>query len=205
MVADGMKAVAPTAALLFFAIIYFGIMIDVGLFDPLVRVILRVVRDDPMRLVVGTAVLAMVVSLDGDGSTTFIIVTSALLPLYLKLKVSPVVLTVVAGLANGAMNILPWGGPTARAAAALGISPSDVFVPMIPALVVGLHHRAAVRGPVGYQRTASHRQVGSHLRAVARRRGFRRQPDRLGRWNGRRPGRRRSPAAPDRTTMRTGS
>ena len=137
MVAGGMKSVAPTAALLFFAIIFFGIMIDVGLFDPLVKVILRVVRNDPMRLVVGTAVLAMVVSLDGDGSTTFIIVTSALLPLYLKLKVSPVVLTVVAGLANGAMNILPWGGPTARAAAALGISPSDVFVPMIPALVVG--------------------------------------------------------------------
>ena len=137
MVADGMKAVAPTAALLFFAIIFFGIMIDVGLFDPLVKVILRVVRNDPMRLVVGTAVLAMVVSLDGDGSTTFIIVTSALLPLYLKLRVSPVVLTVVAGLANGAMNILPWGGPTARAAAALGISPSDVFVPMIPSLVVG--------------------------------------------------------------------
>jgi citrate-Mg2+:H+ or citrate-Ca2+:H+ symporter, CitMHS family len=138
MVMDGMKAVAPTAALLFFAIIFFGIMIDVGLFDPLVRLILRIVRNDPMRLVLGTAVLAMVVSLDGDGSTTFIIVTSALLPLYLKLKVSPVVLTVVAGLSNGAMNIIPWGGPTARAAAALGLSPSDVFVPMIPALVVGL-------------------------------------------------------------------
>jgi citrate-Mg2+:H+ or citrate-Ca2+:H+ symporter, CitMHS family len=138
MITDGMKALAPTAALLFFAIIFFGIMIDVGLFDPLVRLILRVVRNDPMRLVVGTAVLAMVVSLDGDGSTTFIIVTSALLPLYLKLRVSPVVLTVVAGLANGAMNILPWGGPTARAAAALRVSPSDVFVPMIPAMLVGL-------------------------------------------------------------------
>lgn len=138
MITDGIKALAPTAALLFFAIIFFGIMIDVGLFDPLVKVILKLVRNDPMRLVVGTAVLAMVVSLDGDGSTTFIIVTSALLPLYLKLKVSPVVLTVVAGLSNGAMNIIPWGGPTVRAAAALGISPSDVFVPMIPSLVAGL-------------------------------------------------------------------
>ena len=102
MVAGGMKSVAPTAALLFFAIIFFGIMIDVGLFNPLVRLILRIAGGDPMRLVLGTAVLAMVVSLDGDGSTTFIIVTSALLPLYLKLKVSPVVLTVVAGLSNGA-------------------------------------------------------------------------------------------------------
>jgi citrate-Mg2+:H+ or citrate-Ca2+:H+ symporter, CitMHS family len=138
MVTDGVKAVAPTALLLFFAIIFFGVMIDVGLFDPLVRLILRIVRNDPMRLVVGTAVLAMVVSLDGDGSTTFIIVTSALLPLYLKLGVSPVVLTVVAGLSNGAMNIVPWGGPTARAATALGVSPTDVFVPMIPALMAGL-------------------------------------------------------------------
>lgn len=138
MITDGIKSLAPTAALLFFAIIFFGIMIDVGLFDPLVKFILRLVRDDPMRLVVGTAVLAMVVSLDGDGSTTFIIVTSAMLPLYLKLGVSPVVLTVVAGLSNATMNIIPWGGPTVRAASALGLSPSDVFVPMVPSLVVGL-------------------------------------------------------------------
>jgi CitMHS family citrate-Mg2+:H+ or citrate-Ca2+:H+ symporter len=138
MITDGIKSLAPTAALLFFAIIFFGIMIDVGLFDPLVRAILRLVKNDPMKLVVGTAVLAMVVSLDGDGSTTFIIVTSALLPLYLKLGVSPVILTVVAGLANGTMNIIPWGGPTVRAASALGISPSDVFIPMVPSLIVGL-------------------------------------------------------------------
>jgi CitMHS family citrate-Mg2+:H+ or citrate-Ca2+:H+ symporter len=138
MITDGIKSLAPTAALLFFAIIFFGIMIDVGLFDPLVKLILRMVRDDPMRLVVGTAVLAMVVSLDGDGSTTFIIVTSALLPLYLKLGVSPVVLTVIAGLSNATMNIIPWGGPTVRAASALGLSPSDVFVPMVPSLIVGL-------------------------------------------------------------------
>ncbi|NIL75109.1 citrate:proton symporter [Rhodococcus sp. B10] len=138
MITDGIKSLAPTAALLFFAIIFFGIMIDVGLFDPLVKGILRLVRNDPMKLVVGTAVLAMVVSLDGDGSTTFIIVTSALLPLYLKLGVSPVILTVVAGLSNATMNIIPWGGPTVRAASALGISPSDVFVPMVPSLIAGL-------------------------------------------------------------------
>ncbi|WP_072805974.1 CitMHS family transporter [Rhodococcoides yunnanense] len=138
MITDGIKSLAPTAALLFFAIIFFGIMIDVGLFDPLVKGILKLVRNDPMKLVVGTAVLAMVVSLDGDGSTTFIIVTSAMLPLYLKLGVSPVILTVVAGLSNATMNIIPWGGPTVRAASALGISPSEVFVPMVPSLIAGL-------------------------------------------------------------------
>ena len=138
MITDGIKDLAPTAAMLFFAIIFFGVMIDVGLFDPVIRAVVRVVGEDPAKLVLGTGVLAAVVSLDGDGSTTFIVTTTALLPLYLKLGVSPVVLTVVAGLANGTMNILPWGGPTARAAAALKISPSEVFVPMIPSLIAGM-------------------------------------------------------------------
>ena len=138
MVMDSMKSLTSTAALLMFAIVYFGMMIDVGLFDPLVKLILRTLGNDPAKVVLGTAVLAAVVSLDGDGSTTFILTTAAMLPIYLRLGMSPVVLTCVAGLANGTMNILPWGGPTARAAAALKVSPSEVFVPMIPSLIAGM-------------------------------------------------------------------
>ncbi|MET3467228.1 CitMHS family transporter [Microbacterium sp. 1262] len=138
MIIDAITSMAPTAALLMFAIMYFGIMIDVGLFDPLIRVITRVLKDDPAKVVLGTAVLAAVVSLDGDGSTTFIITTSAMLPIYLRLGMSPVVLTCVAGLMNGTMNIVPWGGPTVRAASALGLQPTDVFVPMLPSLAAGI-------------------------------------------------------------------
>lgn len=138
MVMDSMKSMTSTAALLMFAIVYFGLMIDVGLFDPLVKFILRKLGNDPAKVVLGTAILAAAVSLDGDGSTTFILTTAAMLPVYLRLKMSPVVLTCVAGLANGTMNILPWGGPTARAATALKIDVNDVFVPMIPSLIAGL-------------------------------------------------------------------
>ncbi|NQD88838.1 CitMHS family transporter [Paenarthrobacter sp. CM16] len=138
MVMESMKSMTSTAALLMFAIIYFGLMIDVGLFDPLVKFILRKLGNDPAKVVLGTAILAAAVSLDGDGSTTFILTTAAMLPVYLRLKMSPVVLTCVAGLANGTMNILPWGGPTARAATALNLDVNDVFVPMVPSLIVGL-------------------------------------------------------------------
>ncbi|ACV77445.1 CitMHS family transporter [Nakamurella multipartita] len=136
-----MKAVkdfAPTAALLFFAIIYFGLMIDVGLFDPLIRFILRVVGNSPVKVVLGTALLAGAVSLDGDGSTTFIITVSALLPIYRRLGMSPVVLCVVANLANGVLNIVPWGGPTIRAATVLNVSPSELFNPMVPGMIMGI-------------------------------------------------------------------
>ncbi|MDT9696225.1 citrate:proton symporter [Streptomyces sp. P17] len=137
-VIDGVTSLAPTAAMLMFAIVYFGVMIDVGLFDPIVRGILKFAKADPMRIVVGTAVLAAIVSLDGDGSTTFMITVSAMYPLYKRLKMSLVVMTGVAAMANGVMNTLPWGGPTARAATALKLDASDIFVPMIPALLVGL-------------------------------------------------------------------
>ncbi|MGW3831876.1 CitMHS family transporter [Streptomyces microflavus] len=137
-VIDGVANLAPTAAMLMFAIVYFGVMIDVGLFDPIVRGILRFCKADPMRIVVGTAVLAAIVSLDGDGSTTFMITVSAMYPLYKRLKMSLVVMTGVAATANGVMNTLPWGGPTARAATALKLDASEIFIPMIPALAVGL-------------------------------------------------------------------
>lgn len=137
-VIDGVSSLAPTAAMLMFAIVYFGVMIDVGLFDPVVRGILRFCKADPMRVVVGTAVLAAIVSLDGDGSTTFMITVSAMYPLYKRLGMSLVVMTGVAAMANGVMNTVPWGGPTARAATALKLDAADIFVPMIPALLVGL-------------------------------------------------------------------
>ncbi|GAA2933642.1 citrate:proton symporter [Streptomyces enissocaesilis] len=137
-VLEGVGNLAPTAAMLMFAIVYFGVMIDVGLFDPIVRGILRFCKADPMRIVVGTALLAAIVSLDGDGSTTFMITVSAMYPLYKRLGMSLVVMTGVAATANGVMNTLPWGGPTARAATALKLDAADIFVPMIPALGAGL-------------------------------------------------------------------
>ncbi|WP_097869246.1 CitMHS family transporter [Streptomyces sp. rh34] len=137
-VIEGVGNLAPTAAMLMFAIVYFGVMIDVGLFDPIVRGILKFCQADPMRIVVGTALLAAIVSLDGDGSTTFMITVSAMYPLYKRLKMSLVVMTGVAATANGVMNTLPWGGPTARAATALKLDASEIFVPMIPALAMGL-------------------------------------------------------------------
>ncbi len=136
MMLTGIKNLAPTGVMLTFAILYFGIMIDAGLFNPLVRTIVRLVHGDPMKIVVGTTVLAMLVSLDGDGATTYMLTVSAMLPLYKRFGISRLVLACVIMLAGGVFNILPWGGPTARTASALGVDPGAVFVPMIPAMVL---------------------------------------------------------------------
>ncbi len=137
MMLAGITKLAPTGVMLMFAILYFAIMIDAGLFDPFVRAIVRIVHGDPMKIVVGSAVLALLVSLDGDGSTTYMITTAAMLPLYRRLGIRPLILACVTMMAGGVMNILPWGGPTARVASALGVDSSEIFVPLIPAMIAG--------------------------------------------------------------------
>lgn len=137
MMLDGVKALAPTGVMLAFAILYFGLMVDAGLFDPLVRLIVRLADGDPVKVLVGTAVLALCVSLDGDGSTTYIICVSAMLPLYRRLGLNPLMLACLLMLACGVTNITPWGGPTARAASALHIDAAEIFTPLIPAMLAG--------------------------------------------------------------------
>ncbi|MEN0104822.1 MAG: citrate:proton symporter, partial [Pseudomonas sp.] len=138
MMLEGITKLAPTGVMLMFAILYFALMIDSGLFDPAVRKILKLVKGDPLKVSVGTAVLALVVSLDGDGATTYMICVAAMLPLYQRLGMSPRIMAGLIILAGGVMNMTPWGGPTARAASALHVDPSDIFVPMIPAMVAGV-------------------------------------------------------------------
>jgi CitMHS family citrate-Mg2+:H+ or citrate-Ca2+:H+ symporter len=136
MIVNGLRAIAPTGVLLMFAILYFGLMIDVGLFDPLVRVIVKLSRGDPVRLIVGSAILSLVVSLDGDGSTTYLLCISALLPLHRRLGINPLILPCVTMLGNSIMNIAPWGGPTARVMSVLHLDANQVFLPLIPGMAV---------------------------------------------------------------------
>ncbi|MBL8771822.1 MAG: citrate transporter [Phenylobacterium sp.] len=138
MALDGVTRIAPTGVMIMFAILYFGLMIDAGLFDPVVRRLLAVVHGDPVRVVVGTVVLAVLVSLDGDGSTTYMVTVAALLPLYVRMGLDPRIMACLIMLSSGVLNLTPWGGPTARAAAALQVDAGAIFRPMIPAMGVAV-------------------------------------------------------------------
>jgi CitMHS family citrate-Mg2+:H+ or citrate-Ca2+:H+ symporter len=138
MTGDGLRTVAPVAALMMFAVLYFGLMIDVGLFEPIVRALVGLVRGDPVRLCLATAALPMLVALDGDGATTFLISITALLPVHRRLGLNPLILPAVVALSAGVMNLLPWGGPTARAMTALDAGLNQVFLPLLPAMLAGI-------------------------------------------------------------------
>ena len=142
-VVRGIRDIAPVAGTFVFAILYFGIVTDAGLLDPVIDRILRLVGVRPRRVVVGTALLALVVHLDGSGAVTFLVTIPAMLPLYERLGMDRRVLACAASLAAG-VNFLPWTGPTVRASAALGVPTGELFNPLLPVQAVGLLYVFAV-------------------------------------------------------------
>jgi CitMHS family citrate-Mg2+:H+ or citrate-Ca2+:H+ symporter len=134
---SGIQQTAPVAAMFVFAIVYFGVMTDAGLLDPIVRGILRAVGAKPTRIVVGSALLALLVHLDGSGAVAFIVTVPAVLPLYERLGMDRRVLACVVSMAAG-VNFLPWTGPVLRASTALQIPTTALFIPLIPVQAVGL-------------------------------------------------------------------
>ena len=136
---SGIGAVAATGVMFIFSILFFGILTDAGTFRPIIGGITKLVGTNPVLITIGTAILAMIVHLDGSGAVTFLICVPPLVPLYDAVGMKRTTLATVVAMAAGTMNILPWGGPTIRAATALQVDVvKDLFLPVLPAVIAGL-------------------------------------------------------------------
>ncbi|WP_145599866.1 CitMHS family transporter [Yersinia frederiksenii] len=134
---EGITKLAPMAAMFVFAITFFGVITDAGMFDPIIRGILRFVGTNPVKIIIGTGILALIAHLDGNGAVTFLITIPTMLPLFNRLGMDKRILVGITALSAG-VNFLPWTGPMIRASAALNIPTHDLFIPLIPAQICGL-------------------------------------------------------------------
>ena len=132
----GIKDVAGTFAMMTFAILYFGVMLTAGMFDPMVDKVVSWCKGDPLKVLVGTAVLAAFVSLDGDGTTTVMICCTAMIPIYDRLKIKKIYLATLIILQNCIMNLIPWGGPTARVKSVMQLDAGEILAPLVPGMVL---------------------------------------------------------------------
>ncbi|GAB3234659.1 citrate transporter [Algoriphagus aestuariicola] len=138
MIGEGLLSIAPTGVMFVFAILFFGILLDAGTFKPIISRLLKIAGNDPVRLALATAVLAMLVHLDGSGAVTFLVVVPAMAPIYDQVGMKRITLACIVALSAGTMNILPWGGPTIRAASALNVSVTELFNPILLPFFSGL-------------------------------------------------------------------
>lgn len=135
---DGVRTIAPIVGMFVFAILFFSILNDAGTLDPIVSRILHVVGERPSRIALGTAALGTIAHLDGSGASTFLVTVPAMLPLYDRLGMDKRVLACTVAMAAGTANMLPWGGPTIRAASALEMPVGELYLAMLPVQIVGL-------------------------------------------------------------------
>ena len=136
-VMDGLGTTANTGILLLFAILYFSIMLDAGLFDPITKKMIEFAKGDPMKVLIATAVVAAAISMNGDGTTTTLVCCAAFLPIYEKLGMKKMNLAVLVILQNTVMNLLPWGGPTARAMAVTEVG-GDILSYLMPGMIISV-------------------------------------------------------------------
>ena len=138
LIKGGFGSTGSTAALFVFSVLFFGIMTDAGMFDVIINKLMKFVGDNVIGVTVMTAIIALIGHLDGGGASTFLIVVPALLPVYKKMHMRPSTLLRVAVLAMGVLNLMPWAGPTMRAASVLGIEAGQLWGKLIPVQVFGI-------------------------------------------------------------------
>ena len=139
----GLSSIVATGVMFIFAILFFSTCSDAGVFDPIINRILKLTGEDPVKICIGTFLIGCICHLDGSGATTFLIAIPACMPLYKKMKMNLWVEATLVALAAGIMNVMPWGGPTIRAAAAMSglgyeVTGSELWVGIMPAWIVGL-------------------------------------------------------------------
>ncbi|WP_052255521.1 CitMHS family transporter [Salinicoccus sp. YB14-2] len=135
---DGIAQVMNVVVMFIFAIIFFGIMQDAGLFEPIINKMIDLSGGNVVKVAVATVLIAIVGQLDGSGASTFLITIPALLPLYKRLNMNPYLLLLLIAGSAAIMNMVPWGGPLGRAASVLGMDPNELWQPLIPVQIVGL-------------------------------------------------------------------
>ena len=138
LIKGGFGSTGSTAALFVFSVLFFGIMTDAGMFDVIINKLMKYVGDNVIGVTVMTAIIALIGHLDGGGASTFLIVVPAMLPVYKKMHMRPSTLLRVAVLAMGVLNLMPWAGPTMRAASVLGIEAGQLWGRLIPVQIFGI-------------------------------------------------------------------
>lgn len=137
-VKDGMDSIKSNAFMFIFSILFFGIMSDVGVFDALVDKLSAWAASNPVKITVSTAIIAIIAHLDGSAAATLLITVPAMLPIYRRLGMRSQTLLTIIAVSIGVMNLLPWGGPTVRAATVIGMDPTDLWRKIIPIQILGV-------------------------------------------------------------------
>lgn len=135
---SGLTSVLNTACLFTFAVVFFNVLGDAGMFDTIVAKVMKYIGNNIALILLMTCLLATISHLDGSGATTMLITIPTMLPLFKKMRVSPIILLLYVGLTSGVVNMLPWTSALARVSAATGVEARTIWHALLPVQITGL-------------------------------------------------------------------
>lgn len=139
---NGVKLTMNNAILFMFSIIYFGIMNEKGLFDPVINFLVKYSGKNKILIYISTALIALVGQLDGATATTYLVTIPVMLPIYKKFKMNVLSMLTIIGGITGVWNMIPWGGTIIRTSVVLqnfGVNstPQELWKEILPIQIVG--------------------------------------------------------------------
>lgn len=167
MVKEGVKTVQNNSVLFIFSIIFFSVMSDLGVFDIIVDWLVKVAGDNIVAITVATGIIGIIAHLDGATATTVLITIPSMYPIYKRMNISPMILLTLTASAMGVMNLLPWGGPVARASTVLGMDATDLWLKLIPIQIVGIISTLVLAVLLGRKAKRDIEAMGSAARSAA--------------------------------------
>ena len=136
-ITTGANSVLNTVVLFTFAIVYFNVLSDAGMFDMIVGAVMKRMGNHVSAILLMTCFLAFISHLDGSGATTMLITIPTMLPLYKKMRIPNVILLCYVGLWSGVENMLPWTSALARVSASTGVDAYELWNVLLPVQIVG--------------------------------------------------------------------
>lgn len=137
-IGNGIKSIGGTLFLIIFAVLFFGILHEAGVFQALIQLVMRFLGNSVLGSMWIAALISMVTQMDGSGATTALCTIPAMRPIFERQNIRMEALLLIESLASGILCLLPWAPGLCEAAAYVGVEPYDVFRFLIPLTVFSL-------------------------------------------------------------------
>lgn len=131
----GIGKTSSITLMMLFSLPYFMLVADTGLFDDIVKAIMKRVKISAPVICILTVIVACIVELDGSITSVFLITVPLMLPLFDKFKIDKRVLPFLICIAILLMCNTPWNPKILRAATLVPDLPSastTLFLKLVP-------------------------------------------------------------------------
>lgn len=136
-ITGGIQNTASLGIMAAFAVLYFTMMNDLGVFDVIVNFITRHIGNHIYPVLVATFFVSIASHLDGQAPSTILVTIPAMYPFFKKLKIRPQILAYILSLAVGIWNFLPWGAVNLTNSVVMGAGCAGHLESSLP---VDVHH-----------------------------------------------------------------